>query len=288
MKQLKITNSLTNRESSSVEKYFTEVSKEPLLTPEEEVTLAKKIKEGDQSSLNKLVTANLRFVISVAKQYQYGKVPFIDLINEGNLGLIKAAKMFDESRGFKFISYAVWWIRQSIIKALEDHSRIVRIPSNKAHNLLQISKATSTMQQQLERDPTNEELSDFLEISIKDLDNIQNASIKQLSLDCPFEENDSNCLLDIIKNPNAEPADQVMDKTNSLSIEMKRLLSVLTFQESEIIRRLFGIGVGFTCTLQDIAEELGLSKERVRQIKNISLKKLREEANLQLLLPYFE
>jgi RNA polymerase primary sigma factor len=286
MKQFKITNSITNREGTSVEKYFSDVAKQPLLTPEEEVTLAKKIKEGNKEALDKLVKANLRFVVSVAKQFQYGKVPFIDLINEGNIGLIKAAKMFDATRGFKFISYAVWWIRQSIMKALSDHSRLVRVPSNKISDLQKLSRAAETIEQETQREATLEELAEVMHIEVEDIENIKSASTKQVSLDAPFEENDSNCLLDILKDPNVEAADKELDHDKSLEIEMKKLFSSLTDQEREVIRRSFGIGCEYPSSLDDIGSDLRLSKERVRQIKDKAIKKMRREAKPELLMEY--
>jgi RNA polymerase primary sigma factor len=286
MKQFKITNSITNREGTSVEKYFSDVSKQPMLTAEEEVVLAKRIKDGSKEALDRLVNANLRFVVSVAKQFQYGKVPFIDLINEGNLGLIKAAKMFDATRGFKFISYAVWWIRQSIMKALSDQSRLVRIPSNKIGDLQKMHRAASVIEQEIERDATPEELAEFMQVDVEDIANIQSASTKQISLDAPFEENDSNCLLDILKDPNAEGLDKEVDHDDSLAIGMKKLFSSLTDQEKEVIVRSFGIGCEYPSSLDDIGSDLRLSKERVRQIKDKAIKKMRRDAKPELLMDY--
>jgi RNA polymerase primary sigma factor len=286
MRQFKISNTITNRDGNTVEKYFTEVGKQPLLSVEEEVALAKKIKKGDQNALDKLVKANLRFVVSVAKQFQYAKIPFNDLINEGNLGLIKAAKLFDETRGFKFISYAVWWIRQSIMKALSDHSRLVRVPANKIGDLQKISKAAATIEQEMERDATTEELAEHLDLDVEDIQNIQNAAVRQISLDAPFEEDDSNCLLDVMRDPNAEPADRNLVHNNSLTAEMKKLFSSLTDQEGEVVRKYFGIGLEYPSSLDDIGSDLRLSKERVRQIKDKAIKKMRLEADPDLLLDY--
>jgi RNA polymerase primary sigma factor len=286
MRQFKISNTITNRDGTTIEKYFSEVAKQPLLTTEEEVVLAKKIKKGDKDALDKLVKANLRFVVSVAKQFQYAKISFNDLINEGNMGLIKAAKMFDESRGFKFISYAVWWIRQSIMKALSDHSRLVRIPSNKISDLQKVSKANATIEQELERDATPEELAEYLQLEVEDIENIQKASIRQISLDAPFEEDDSNCLLDVMKDPNAEAADKNVELSSSLNTEMKKLFSSLSDQESEIVKKYFGIALEYPRSLDDIGAELRLSKERVRQIKDKAIKKMRLEADPGLLMDY--
>ena len=208
MRQLKITNTITNRDSATLEKYFNEVSKVDLLTIEDEVTLAIRIIEGDQQALEKLVKANLRFVVSVAKQYHHSKMSLNDLINEGNLGLIKAAKMFDETKGFKFISYAVWWIRQSIMQALDNHSRLVRIPGNKINSLTKINRAEAAVEQQYERQPTEQELADFMGVDISEIKSANTASIKQSSLDAPFAEGEDNSLLDILNKPDADSVDE--------------------------------------------------------------------------------
>jgi len=286
MRQLKISNLITNRDSATVEKYFNEISKVQLLTPDEEVDLARRIKQGDQAALEKLVKANLRFVVSVAKQYHHSKVPLNDLINDGNVGLIKAARMFDETKGFKFISYAVWWIRQSIMESLANHSRIVRIPANKIGELSKINHATSTMEQKFEREPTSEELADFLGIKPEDIKSANNASIRQSSLDAPFDEGEDGTLLDLLSNPDAQLADEALGNQGSLAIELNRLMSTLTEREQEVIRQFFGIGYEYNRSLEDIAEEIGLTRERVRQVKESALRKLRSRAGLQLLQPY--
>jgi RNA polymerase primary sigma factor len=286
MKQFKIQYSITNRDGTTVEKYFTEVSRQPLLKQNEEVDLARRIKQGDQAALDKLVKANLRFVVSVAKQYQYGSLPLNDLINEGNLGLIKAAKMFDETKGYKFISYAVWWIRQSIMQSLADHSRLVRIPINKVSDLSKIKNASSKMEQIFEREPTQEELADFLQVKVEDIKTVQTATIKPSSLDAPFGEEDGNSMVDIIANPDSPMADTAMDSKDSLSIELRRLLSTLTEREFDIISRFFGMGHEYSQPLEDIAEDLNLTRERVRQIKEGALKKLRSSESVKLLQPY--
>lgn len=286
MRQLKITNLITNRDSATLEKYFNDISKIEMLTPDEEVMLARRIKEGDQQALERLVEANLRFVVSVAKQYSHSKVPLNDLINEGNVGLIKAAKMFDETKGFKFISYAVWWIRQSIMDALNNNSRIVRIPANKIGELSKISHAVSAMEQKFEREPTTEELADFLGVNIEDIKSAGTASIKQSSLDAPFDESEGGTLLDVLDNPDAVPADIMVSEKDSLRVELERLLSTLSERESEIIKQVFGIGYEYTQTLEDIADNLGLTRERVRQIKENALRKLRSTASIQLLQPF--
>ncbi len=286
MRQLKITNQITNRDSATIEKYFNEISKVELLTPDEEVDLARRIKQGDQQALEKLVKANLRFVVSVAKQYHHSKVPLNDLINEGNLGLIKAARMFDETKGFKFISYAVWWIRQSIMQALADHSRLVRIPANKIGELSKLNQATSVIEQRFEREPTHDELAEYLGISVDDIKSANTASIRQSSLDAPFEEGEEGTLLDVLRNNDSAAADTLLENVDSLKIELRRLLSTLSERESEIICRFFGLGCEYNQSLEDIAEDLGLTRERVRQIKENALKKLRSVNGVSLLQPY--
>lgn len=288
MRQLKITNTITNRDSATLEKYFNEVSRIELLTSEEEVKLARRIKEGDQLALEKLVKANLRFVVSVAKQYHHNKIPLNDLINEGNLGLIKAAKMFDETKGFKFISYAVWWIRQSIMQALDNHARLVRIPSNKLTSLSKIYRAEVAMEQQFERQPTEEELADFIGIEAMEIKNANAASFKQSSLDAPFQEGESNSLLDVLNDPDGASADSDLVNQDSLTKELNRLLSLLTDREREIIKMHFGIGCENSQSFEDIADNMGLTRERIRQIKETALKKLRSKAGLKLLQPYLD
>lgn len=286
MRQLKITNLITNRDSSSLEKYFNDISKVGLLTPQEEVDLARRIKQGDQQALEKLVKSNLRFVVSVAKQYHHGSMPLNDLINEGNVGLIKAAKMFDETKGFKFISYAVWWIRQSIMDALNNHSRIVRIPANKIGELSKINQAVSVIEQKFEREPTNEELADFMGIQAEDIKNAHTASISQSSLDAPFGDDEDGSLLDIISNPDADPLNSVLADKHSLKVEIERVLSILADREREVIKQFFGIGYDYMQSLEDIAENLSLTRERVRQIRENALNKLRSTAGVQLLQAY--
>jgi RNA polymerase primary sigma factor len=286
MRTLKITNQITNRDSSTVEKYFNDVAKEELLTPQQEVELAQRIKQGDQQALEKLVRANLRFVISVAKQYHHGSMPLNDLINEGNLGLIKAAKMFDETKGFKFISYAVWWIRQSIMEALNNHSRIVRIPSNKIGELSKISQAVSAMEQKFEREPTAEELADYLGVDIESIQNTSTAAIRQSSLDAPIGEEENSTMYDVLKNPESMPTDGALSDKDSLQTELRRLMSTLSDREHEVIKRFFGIGFEYSMSMEDIADDLGLSQERVRQIKEGALRKLRSNGGTRLLKSY--
>jgi RNA polymerase primary sigma factor len=283
MRQLKINNLITNRDSATIEKYFNDIAKVELLTPAEEAELARRIKLGDQVALERLVKANLRFVVSVAKQYHHSKVPLNDLINEGNVGLIKAAKMFDETKGFKFISYAVWWIRQSIMDSLDKHSRIVRVPANKVGELSKISQAASAMEQKFEREPTNEELADFLGVQVEDIKSTNIASIRQSSLDAPLGEEDSGSLLDVMENPEELPTDAALSGRESLSIELQRILSTLTEKEKEVICRLFGVGYEYNQTIEDIAENMGVSHERIRQIKEGALRKLRAKAGKHML-----
>lgn len=286
MRQLKITQSITNRDSKTLEKYFNEVSKVDLLTAEEEVDLAQRIKKGDQIALEKLVKANLRFVVSVAKQYQHTRVPLNDLINEGNLGLIKAAKKFDETKGFKFISYAVWWIRQSIMQALADNSRLVRLPLNKIGALNKIRQAGSLIEQQYEREPTAEELADFLGITADEVKNTTSASTRQMSLDAPFVEGETNSLLDVLENFEADDVEGALEYKDSLKIEISRLLSTLTEREREVIKQFYGISTEAKLSLEDIGDNLGLTRERVRQIKEKAIKKLRAQTGVHLLQPY--
>lgn len=277
MRQLKITQSITNRrESHTLEKYFTEVSNVSMITPDEEVTLAKRIREGDQLALEKLVKSNLRFVVSVAKQYQNRSLPLNDLINEGNLGLIKAAKKFDETKGFKFISYAVWWIRQSIMQALAEQSRIVRLPMNKSGAINQIRRAYAELEQKYEREPTEEELADILEMKPHEVRNTLGAEVKQMSMDAPFGEDESGSLLDVLENQTTGATDSNLVFNDSLKVETLRALSTLTAREREVIMMSFGIGHDNPFTLEEIGDAMGLTRERVRQIREKALQKLRE------------
>ncbi|OUU03237.1 MAG: RNA polymerase subunit sigma [Flammeovirgaceae bacterium TMED32] len=277
MRQLKITQSITNRrESHTLEKYFTEVSNVSMITPDEEVNLAQRIREGDQLALEKLVKSNLRFVVSVAKQYQNRSLPLNDLINEGNLGLIKAAKKFDETKGFKFISYAVWWIRQSIMQALAEQSRIVRLPMNKSGAINQIRRAYAELEQKYEREPTEEELSDILDMKPNEIRNTLGAEVKQTSMDAPFGEEESGSLLDILENHTTGPTDGQLVFNDSLKVETLRALSTLTAREREVIMMSFGIALDNPFTLEEIGDAMGLTRERVRQIREKALQKLRE------------
>tara|TARA_Y100001934_G_scaffold103231_2_gene126878 strand:- start:2456 stop:3328 length:873 start_codon:yes stop_codon:yes gene_type:complete len=277
MRQLKITQSITNRrESHTLEKYFTEVSGVPMITPEEEVRLAKLIKKGNQDALDKLVRANLRFVVSVAKQYQNRSLPLNDLINEGNLGLIKAAKKFDETKGFKFISYAVWWIRQSIMQALAEQSRIVRLPMNKSGAINQIRRAYAELEQKFEREPTEEEIAKSLDMKTTEVRSTLGAEVKQMSMDAPFGEDDSGSLLDVLENDSEGPTDTGLVFNHSLKIETMRALSTLTPRERDVVLMSFGIGFDNPYTLEEIGDVMGLTRERVRQIREKALQKLRE------------
>ncbi len=277
MRQLKITQSITNRrESHTLEKYFTEVSNVSMITPDEEVNLAQRIREGDQLALEKLVKSNLRFVVSVAKQYQNRSLPLNDLINEGNLGLIKAAKKFDETKGFKFISYAVWWIRQSIMQALAEQSRIVRLPMNKSGAINQIRRAYAELEQKYEREPTEEELADILDMKPNEIRNTLGAEVKQTSMDAPFGEEESGSLLDVLENETTGPTDGQLVFNDSLKVETLRALSTLTAREREVIMMSFGIALDNPFTLEEIGDAMGLTRERVRQIREKALQKLRE------------
>ncbi|MGB1216852.1 MAG: sigma-70 family RNA polymerase sigma factor [Saprospiraceae bacterium] len=286
MRQLKITKSITNRESQSLEKYLQEIGKVDLLTPEEEVDLAQRIKQGDQQALEKLTKANLRFVVSVAKQYQNQGLSLSDLINEGNLGLIKAAQRFDETRGFKFISYAVWWIRQSILQALAEQSRIVRLPLNKVGSLNKINKAFSQLEQEYEREPSAEELADMLEIATTEVETTLSVAARHVSMDAPFVEGEDNSLLDVLENSNTPKTDTHLEYHDSLSREIGRSLGTLTERQADVIRLYFGIGVEHPMSLEDIGEKFGLTRERVRQIKDKAINKLRGTSRSKLLKHY--
>src|SRR5215469_15927163 len=286
MRQLKISKQITNRESQSLDKYLQEIGKVDLLTPDEEVELAKRIKEGDQIALEKLTKANLRFVVSVAKQYQNQGLSLGDLINEGNLGLIKAAQRFDETRGFKFISYAVWWIRQSILQALAEQSRIVRLPLNKVGLTNRISKAYSQLEQEFEREPTAEELATLLDLEIEEVSSTLGIAARHVSMDTPLSEGEDNTLIDVLENPNAPKTDNELDHTESLKVEIERSLKTLTERQKEVICFFFGIGVDHPMSLEDIGEKFSLTRERVRQIKDKAITKLRTVNRCKLLRTY--
>lgn len=285
MRQLKITQSITNRESQSLDKYLHEIGKVDLITAEEEVILAQKIREGDQAALERLTKTNLRFVVSVAKQYQNQGLTLGDLINEGNLGLIKAAKRFDETKGFKFISYAVWWIRQSILQAIAEQSRIVRLPLNQVGSLSKISKAFSRLEQEFEREPSPEELAITLETTVDKVSDTLSNSGRHVSMDAPFVQGEENTLLDVLENHDPETDSSLIDE--SLSEEIKRSLATLTEREREIIILFFGLtGVNHQLSLEEIGEKFSLTRERVRQIKDKALQRLRHTSRSRILKSY--
>ena len=285
MRQLKITKSITNRESASLDKYLQEIGREELITVEDEVELAQRIRKGDQAALEKLTRANLRFVVSVAKQYQNQGLSLPDLINEGNLGLIKAAEKFDETRGFKFISYAVWWIRQSILQALAEQSRIVRLPLNQVGSLNKINKALQKFEQEHERMPSSEELSEMIDVPPKDkIADTLRVSGRHVSVDAPFVEGEDNSLLDVLVNNDSPSADRGL-VNESLNKEIERALSTLAPREREIIKSFFGIGCQ-EMTLEEIGERFGLTRERVRQIKEKAIRKLKNNSRSRLLKSY--
>lgn len=284
MRQLKITKSITNRESASLDKYLQEIGREELVSPEEEVELAQRIRKGDQRALEKLTRANLRFVVSVAKQYQNQGLSLPDLINEGNLGLIKAAEKFDETRGFKFISYAVWWIRQSILQALAEQSRIVRLPLNQVGSLNKINKALSKFEQENERQPSSDELSEMIDVPKDKISDTLRVSGRHVSVDAPFVEGEDNSLLDVLPNTDSSSADSGL-VNESLNTEIERALSTLSSREREIIKSFFGIGCQ-EMTLEEIGERFGLTRERVRQIKEKAIRRLKSPSRSKLLKGY--
>jgi RNA polymerase primary sigma factor len=287
MRQLKITKSITNRESQSLEKYLQEIGKVELISPEEEVKLAVLIKKGDRAALDKLTKANLRFVVSVAKQYQNQGLTLPDLINEGNLGLIKAAQRFDETRGFKFISYAVWWIRQSILQALAEQSRIVRLPLNKVGLTNRISKAYSQLEQEFEREPTADELATFLDIDVEEVSATMSVAARHVSMDQPMGDgDDTSTLMDVLVNQNDLGTDNQIAVLDSLQTEIERSLSTLTERQKEVICYFFGLGIDHPLSHEDIGERFSLTRERVRQIKDKAITKLRTTSKCNLLRSY--
>jgi RNA polymerase primary sigma factor len=282
---VKISKQYTNRESQSLDKYLQEIGKVDLLTPQEEIELARRIKKGDQKSLEKLTKANLRFVVSVAKQYQNQGLSLGDLINEGNLGLIKAAKRFDETRGFKFISYAVWWIRQSILQALAEQSRIVRLPLNRVGALNKIGKAFSTLEQEFEREPSASELAEELDMSLFEVSDTLKISGRHLSMDAPFAQGEDNRLLDVIQDlRQPAPDHQLMEE--SLKVEVRRALNTLSEREAQVIRLYFGLDQEHSLTLEEIGEKFNLTRERVRQIKEKAIRRLRHASRSKALRAY--
>ena len=285
MRQLKITHSITNRDIKSLDKYLQDICSEELLTPEQEVQLAQRIKQGDQAALERLTKANLRFVVSVAKQYQNQGLSLPDLINEGNVGLIKAAKRFDETRGFKFISYAVWWIRQSILQAIAENSRIVRLPSNQLGALNKLKKEISKLEQQLERPPSEEELAELLDIPEDKIKAIMGISGRHVSIDAPLASDEDVNFVDVLPNEDTPPTDSKLMQ-ESLSQEIERSLSTLTEYEREVIKMYFGIGLPHPLSLDEIAMKFNLTRERVRQIKEKAIRRLKSPSRSKLLKGY--
>ncbi|HMC86829.1 MAG TPA: RNA polymerase sigma factor RpoD/SigA [Chitinophagaceae bacterium] len=286
MRQLKITKSITNRESQSLEKYLQEIGKVELITPEEEVRLARLIKQGDQGALDRLTKANLRFVVSVAKQYQNQGLSLPDLINEGNLGLIKAAQRFDETRGFKFISYAVWWIRQSILQSLAEQARIVRLPLNKVGLTNRIQKAFSLLEQEFEREPSADEIADLLKLDIDEVTSTLSINARHVSMDTPLSEGEDGTLIDLMANPNATPTEKNIEHDESLKLEIERSLKALTERQKEVICYFFGIGIDHPMSLEDIGDHFSLTRERVRQIKDKAITKLKATNRSRILRSY--
>ncbi|PSK95158.1 sigma-70 family RNA polymerase sigma factor [Taibaiella chishuiensis] len=286
MRQLKISKSITIRESHSLEKYLQEIAKTSLLSAEEEEQLARKIKEGDAEATRQLIVANLRFVVSVAKQYQNQGLGLSDLINEGNLGLVTAASRYDETKGFKFISYAVWWIRQSILQALAEHSRFVRLPLNKVTLKNKIARVFNQLEQQYERAPSAPEIADYLGIPVAEVEALLATNFKQLSIDAPVGEEEDTTLADLLPNHNAGRTDGQLAHTESLNRDITSTLSILSERQSTIIKMYFGIGREEACSLEDIARNFDLSRERVRQIKDNGIEKIRSLNQLDLLRPY--
>lgn len=284
MRQLKISESITNRETASLNQYLSDIAKIPMITPQEEVTLTQKIREGDMAALERLTTANLRFVVSVAKQYQSSGLTLGDLINEGNLGLVKAAKRFDETKGFKFISYAVWWIRQSILSAIGEQSRMVRLPLNQVGDLSKIAKAASKLEQVYERQPTPEELADDLELTVEKVSNSLSHSGKHISYDSPFSSDEDNTLLDVLQS--AEPGTDKEMMNESLSIEVTNSLRVLGEKEREVLELFFGLKNQHAHSLEEIGDKYNLTRERVRQIKDKALERLRHSTRTRALKTY--
>ena len=285
MRQLKINKQFTNRENKSLDKYLNEISKVEMITPTEEVELAKRIKDGDQMALEKLVNANLRFVVSVAKQYQNQGLTLGDLINEGNLGLIKAAQRFDETRGFKFISYAVWWIRQSILQALADQSRLVRLPLNKVGSLSKIGVAAAKLEQKFEREATTEEIAELLDHPTEEIETTLSTSGRHLSIDAPISDDEDTTLLTLLSNTQEPNPDKTL-LHESLQREIARVMSILSDKEKEILNLYFGLEGNIPHSYEDISEKVNLTRERVRQIKEKALRKLRKSSKSSLLKAY--
>lgn len=285
MRQLKITRQVTNRDTPSLDKYLQEIGKVDLISPEEEVMLARKIRKGDKEALGKLVKANLRFVVSVAKQYQNQGMSLPDLINEGNLGLIKAAQRFDETRGFKFISYGVWWIRQAILQSLAEQARIVRLPVNKIGSINKINRVFAKLEQEFEREPSSQEIADVLQMAPEEVKEVLKSNGRTLSMDAPISSEEDNNMYDVMYNDeNASPDKHLINE--SLTYEIERALSTLSPRESKVIKLYFGINMKHPLTLEEIGEELELTRERVRQIKEKALKRIQYTTRSKILKTY--
>lgn len=285
MRQLKITKQVTNRDTPSLDKYLQEIGRVDLISPEEEVVLARRIKTGDSASLEKLVKANLRFVVSVAKQYQNQGMSLPDLINEGNLGLMKAAQRFDETRGFKFISYAVWWIRQAILQALAEQARIVRLPVNKIGSINRINKAFARLEQEFEREPSSQEIADMLEMIPEDVKESLKTNGRTVSMDAPISSEEENTMYDLMQNPDTPSPDKNLIN-ESLAYEIERALSTLSPRESVVLKLYFGLGMKHPLTLEEIGEKLSLTRERVRQIKEKAIKRIQFTTRCKILKSY--
>ena len=285
MRQLKITKQVTNRDTPSLDKYLQEIGKVELISPEDEVLLARKIKTGDRDALARLVKANLRFVVSVAKQYQNQGMSLPDLINEGNLGLMKAAQRFDETRGFKFISYAVWWIRQAILQSLAEQARIVRLPVNKIGSINRINRAFARLEQEFEREPSSQEIADLLEMAPDEVKDALKTNGRTVSMDAPISSEEDNTMYDVIQNPDAPSPDRNLIN-ESLAYEIERALSTLSTRESKVLKLYFGINMKHPFTLEEIGEELGLTRERVRQIKEKAIKRIQYTTRCRILKSY--
>jgi RNA polymerase primary sigma factor len=285
MRQLKITKQVTNRDTPSLDKYLQEIGKVDLISPDEEVSLARRIKSGDSEALSKLVKANLRFVVSVAKQYQNQGMSLPDLINEGNLGLMKAAQRFDETRGFKFISYAVWWIRQAILQALAEQARIVRLPVNKIGSINRINRAFSRLEQEFEREPSSQEIADMLEMASEEVKDSLKTNGRTVSMDAPISTDEDNNMYDVIQSTDAPSPDKNLIN-ESLAYEIERALSTLSPREAKVLKLYFGINMKHPYTLEEIGEELTLTRERVRQIKEKAIKRIQYTTRCRILKTY--
>jgi RNA polymerase primary sigma factor len=285
MRQLKITKQVTNRDTPSLDKYLQEIGKVDLISPEEEVHLARKIKSGESDALRKLVKANLRFVVSVAKQYQNQGMSLPDLINEGNLGLMKAAQRFDETRGFKFISYAVWWIRQAILQSLAEQARIVRLPVNKIGSINRINRAFARLEQEYEREPSSQEIADLLEMIPEDVKESLKTNGRTVSMDAPISSEEDNTMYDVLQSSDTPSPDKNLIN-ESLAYEIERALSTLSPREAKVLKLYFGLGMKHPFTLEEIGEELGLTRERVRQIKEKAIKRIQFTTRCRILKSY--